>query len=172
VVLRRIGVWLVSHSLILSTMNERKTKRRRGGFQPPFCPNHDCQFHAPDPSWAFIRFGFYSPAHSHRSYQVFRCKHCSRRFTALTFSTSYWLHRKPLLRKIAALIAEGPGLHQIARFLGTSHSLVGRYVSRLGRHCFLYLVSVAEVSENTKYSVIMRVTGIFACNTKRPSHNQ
>jgi hypothetical protein len=130
---------LVFHSLILTIMNERKTKRRRGGFQPPFCPNHDCQFHLPDPAWSFIRFGFYSPAYSHRSYQVFRCKHCGRRFTALTFSTSHWLHRKPLLRKIAALIAEGPGLRQIARFLGTTHSLVGRYVSRLGRHCLLYL---------------------------------
>ncbi len=130
---------MASHSLIPSYMNEKITKRRRGGFQPPVCPNHHCQYHSPDSTWRFIRFGFYSPAYTSRSYQIFRCKHCGRRFTALTFSTSYWLHRKPLLRKIAALIAEGPGLRQIARFLGTTHSLIGRYVSRLGRHCLLYL---------------------------------
>jgi len=120
-------------------MRERITKRRRGGFQPPHCPNKDCDYHKPDKQWRFIWFGHYRPDHSKQSYQVFRCKHCGRRFTALTFSASYWLHRKPLLRKIATMAAEGPGLRQISRMLGVTHSLVGRYVSRLGRHCLLFL---------------------------------
>ena len=122
-------------------MNQKPTIRRRGGFQPPFCPNHQCDFHAPSARWRFTRYGFYSPAHSSHSYQVFRCKSCGRRFTALTFSATYWLHRKPLLRQIALLVSEGPGLRQISRVLGTTHSLVGRYISRLGRHCLLFLRS-------------------------------
>lgn len=133
---------MASDSLISFYMNEMKRtqfKRRRGGFQPPFCPNSECTFHQTDPDWRFIRFGYYSPSHSNRSYQVFRCMQCGRRFTALTFSTSYWLHRKPLLVRIARLVAEGPGLRQIARVLQVSHSLVGRYVARLGRHCLLFL---------------------------------
>lgn len=134
----RFKVCLALNSLSSPYMNEKKTKRRRGGFQPPFCPNSGCPCHKPDPAWQFIRYGYYRPPHSSRRLQVFRCKHCGRRFTSLTFSTSYWLHRKPLFEKIAELTAEAPGLRQIARILHVSHSLVGRYVARLGRHCLLF----------------------------------
>ena len=116
----------------------RKPRRSRGGFQPPHCPNPNCHFHLPRPDWHFVKCGHGIRKSDRRRIQVFRCRHCGRYFSPPTFSTTYWLKRRDLLKLIADKISEGPGLRQIARTLGTSHATVARHVARLGRHCLLY----------------------------------
>ena len=85
-----------------------------------------------------MRNGHHLRRRDGRRIQDYLCRHCGRRFSASTFAVTYWLRRPELLRPIAALIAEGPALRQIARFLGTSHTTVARHVARLGRHCLLF----------------------------------
>ena len=116
----------------------RQSARRRGGFQPPCCPNPRCYFHRPDPGWRFIRFGFFRRPSDQRLIQTFRCAHCHRRFSTQTFSHTYWLRHRHLPRAVATLVTEGAALRQIARSLHTSHSTVIRLVARLGRHCLLF----------------------------------
>lgn len=71
-------------------------------------------------------------------FQRFGCPICRRRFSTRTFSATYWLRRRGLFASIARLSTEGPGMRQIARILGVSHSTVLRHLSRAGRHCLLF----------------------------------
>ncbi len=116
----------------------KKSTRQRGGFQPPHCPNPDCDFHVRHPDWRFVKNGHYTRVSDGRVIQKYICRHCNRHFSTTTFNTNYWLRRRDLLLPIARMICEGAGLRQIARVLGTSHSTVARHVARLGRHCLLY----------------------------------
>lgn len=116
----------------------RRPVRRRGGFQPPHCPNPTCDFHRPDPDWPFVRDGFYRRPSDGRRFQAFECRHCGRNFSAVTFSTTYWLRHRRLVGLVATHVTEGAALRQIARALNTSHTTVRRLVSRVGRHCLLY----------------------------------
>jgi hypothetical protein len=120
----------------------RHPVRRRGGFQPPCCPNPRCRFHHPDPRWRFIRFGHFRRPSDRRRIQTFRCSHCHRRFSTQTFSHTYWLRHRHLPRAVATLVTEGAALRQIARSLQTSHSTVIRLVARLGRHCLLFHTAI------------------------------
>ncbi len=112
--------------------------RRRGGFQPPHCPNHACRFHQRSGDWSFKRAGFFTRPADGRRIQVYQCLHCGRRFSTRTFSVTYWLRRREMFFRIATMVSEGPALRQIARMLGLSHSTVMRHVARLGRHCLLF----------------------------------
>lgn len=116
----------------------RNLVRRRGGFQPPCCPNPRCRFHRPQPGWHFTRYGFEARSRTRRRLQTFRCAHCHRRFSSATFRTDYWLRRRDLLLPIAHLASQGTGLRQIARALGTTHPTVARHLARLGRHGLLF----------------------------------
>jgi transposase-like protein len=116
----------------------RQRSRRRGGFQPPHCPNPACDFHRPRTDWPFKRSGFFTRPADGRRIQTFQCLHCRRKFSARTFATDYWLKRRELLALIATMISEGPGLRQIGRMLHTTHATVGRHAARLGRHCLLF----------------------------------
>ena len=125
--------------------------RRRGGFQPPHCPNPDCAFHEPCAHWRFKRAGFFVRPSDQRRFQTFQCLHCGRKFSTRTFSTTYWLRRRDLYPRIASMICEGPALRQIARILNVAHATVGRHVARLGRHCLLFhhnLMQQAVVEES------------------------
>jgi transposase-like protein len=112
--------------------------RRHGGFHPPHCPNPECTFHHPRPDWHFIRDGFFTRPSDLRRVQCFQCRHCNRNFSTQTFSASYWLRRPDLFREIASRALEGPGLRQMARPLGISHTTVARHLARLGRLCLLF----------------------------------
>jgi transposase-like protein len=116
----------------------RQPGRRRGGFQPPHCPNPQCSFHRPNPDWRFVRNGHHIRHSDGRRIQDFRCRHCGRRFSTPTFSTTYWLRRPQLLLPIATLVSEGAALRQAARALRTSHATVMRHLIRLGRHALLF----------------------------------
>ena len=70
--------------------------------------------------------------------QRFLCTHCGRKFSAATFSATYWLKRPELLAKIADLSVQGAGLRQIGRVLGIPHSTVALQLARAGRHCLLF----------------------------------
>ena len=119
--------------------NRRRSHgRRSGGFQPPCCPNPDCRFHRQPDGWRFHRNGFFCRPSDGRRFQCYRCSDCGRHFSNRTFSTTYWLRRRDLLKKVALLISEGSGLRQIARVLATTHPTVARMVARLGRHTLLF----------------------------------
>jgi len=120
----------------------RSSNRQAGGFQPPHCPNPDCEFHHPRPDWHFVFLG-----HKQRrkgSVQYWKCRHCNRQFCAATFSSTYWLRRKRLLIQCAKLVTEGCCYRQAARVLGVSHSTVARHVARLGRHALLFHVRISK----------------------------
>lgn len=127
--------------------SRRRPNRRRGGFQPPHCPNPCCDFHHPRPHWRFKRDGFYLRPSDHRRFQAFQCLHCGRKFSARTFSTTYWLQRRDLLRPVAEWTSEGPGLRQMGRVLKTSHATIGRRIARLGRHCLLFHLNLLQGKE-------------------------
>ena len=113
-------------------------RHRQGGFQPPHCPNPRCAFHRPNPHWRFApRGSFVRHSDLHR-FRAFRCCHCGRNFSPRSFSSSCGLRLRHLLIPIAAWLPEGPGLRQIGRVLGTSHTTVARYATRLGHHCRLF----------------------------------
>ena len=114
----------------------QRSSRRRGGFQPPFCPNPKCDFHHPHPQWHFVRNGSRRDRCGRRR-QKFLCRACKREFSVSTFTASYWLRKPHLLAQVAAHVTEGSGLRQTARLLGTSHTTVMRHLARLGRHCLL-----------------------------------
>ncbi len=132
-----------------SIRSRRSTPARRSGgrprlFLPPHCPNRDCAFYHPDPSWKYVRDGQEWNASEGRRIQRFRCRHCQRRFSTRTFQTTYWLHRPDLFPRIASLSIAGAGLRQIARELGTSHPTVARHLARAGRHCLLFHRQILE----------------------------
>ena len=113
-------------------------QRRRGGFQPPHCPNPNCPHHFSAEDWHFVRNGSFLRPSDGRRFPLFRCATCRRGFSSRTFSTTYWLRRRDLLRPIACWISEGPALRQLARVLKVSHTTVARQLARLGRHCLLF----------------------------------
>jgi transposase-like protein len=121
-----------------STCRGSVSLRRRGGFQPPHCPNPDCPFHQPHPDWRFARAGFFVRPSDQRRFQIFRCRQCRRHFSSRTFATTYWLRRRNLLRQVAAWSVEAPGLRQMGRVLGASPATIARHLARLGRHCLLF----------------------------------
>ena len=127
------------------TGHRRKLRRpTRGGYLPPCCPNPHCSYHRHRHGWRFVRNGSFVRPSDHRRFRCFRCRHCGRRFSTRTFSSTYWLRRRDLLRPTATLACEGAALRQIARALGTSHPTVGRLLSRLGRHCLLFHTRLAR----------------------------
>ncbi len=130
--------WRLSGLSLSVSKPASSTRRHRGGFQPPHCPNPDCDFHQRSPEWHFVRRGSFTRPSDGRRIQAFRCSHCGRNFSHRTFSTSYWLRHRQLLRPIASWCSEGPALRQIARVLGTSHATVTRHVARIGRHCLIF----------------------------------
>lgn len=116
----------------------RPPTRHRGGYQPPFCPNPDCDFHTPRPDWHFVKNGHHIRRSDQRVIQDYRCRHCGRIFSPPAFTPTYWLRRPELLLPIARMTSEGPALRQIARILDTTHATVARHIARLGRHCLLF----------------------------------
>jgi transposase-like protein len=123
-------------------------------FHPPHCPNSACTHYIPRPDWRPARDGFFRRPSDGRRFQRFRCTHCSRRFSTRTFAADYWLKRRDALLEIARLSTEGPGLRQIARILGLSHTTVMRHVARAGRHCMLFHRRMLSSSSSTRSLVI------------------
>ncbi len=121
-------------------MNHHRHLRpgRRGGFHPPCCPNPNCPRHAPGSAGFFPRWGVYVRRSDGQRFQKFYCPQCQHQFSTRAFSPTYWLRRRDLLRPIATLCPEGPGLRQIARILKTSHTTVARHVARASRQCQLF----------------------------------
>ena len=115
----------------------QRSFRRPGGFQPPHCPNPQCDFHRPPGQWHFVRNGHHTRRRDGKRIQDYCCRHCGRGFCSSTFRLGYWLRRPELLAPIAALVTEGAGFRQAARVLGISQNTVARHVARLGRHCLL-----------------------------------
>jgi transposase-like protein len=118
--------------------SQRNPNRPRGGFQPPHCPNPQCDFHHPNPRWPFKRDGFYIRPSDQARFQAFKCLHCGRKFSTRTFSSTYWLQRRRLLLDVAKWTCEGPCLRQMGRVLKASHSTIARRIARLGRLCLVF----------------------------------
>lgn len=108
-----------------------------GTCSPSHCPNESCGYHRPIKEWRYKKAGFFCRFSDGEKIQRFRCQHCGRYFSSVTFSSTYWLRLRHLLIPIAQLSVSGAGLRQIGRTLGVSHSTVGRHIGRGGRHCLL-----------------------------------
>jgi transposase-like protein len=105
--------------------------------RPPHCPNPDCDSHANPNTWRFIKKGFFSRDRSPRRIQRYRCQHCRRYFSSQTFSTTYWLKRPDLLRRVFWGSINCAGLRQMARETGVAHATIQHLLEHLGRHCLL-----------------------------------
>lgn len=118
--------------------NPRRTPDTDPSFVPPRCPNSSCAFHLNPENFPWIKAGFYTRRSDHQRFQAYRCRACKRTFSTRTFCCDYWLRRRELLQPVANLSANGTGLRQAARVLGTSHTTIARHLARLGRHCLLF----------------------------------
>jgi transposase-like protein len=107
-------------------------------FDPPHCPNSTCAFYSPRPDWNVVRDGAFRRPSDGQLFPRFRCRHCGRRFSSRTFEVDYWLKLRHLFLAVVRLSPEGPGLRQIARLLGISHTTVLRHVARAGRQSLLF----------------------------------
>ena len=115
------------------------------GWQPPFCPNPNCNYHNGNyDSWPFRRHGFFRRRIPPYRIQRFTCKACGRAFSTQTFSTSYWLKRPDVLRSLITKVVGGMCNRQAARDINVSPSTIDRQVSRLGRHCLLFHTTMME----------------------------
>jgi transposase-like protein len=108
-------------------------------WQPPFCPNPECDSHATPGTWRFKKNGYYERICSPRVVQRYACRSCGRNFSSQTFSTTYWLKRPHLLERLFDALVNCSALRQVARSLHVSHSTLQRQTERLGRHCLLTL---------------------------------
>jgi transposase-like protein len=108
-------------------------------WQPPFCPNAECDSHATPGTWRFKRNGYYETLRSPRVVQRYACRSCGRNFSSQTFSTTYWLKQPRLLEPLFKALVSCSALRQVARSLGVAHSTLQRQTERLGRHCLLTL---------------------------------
>jgi len=112
---------------------------RRRSWEPPFCPNPDCDSHTSPHTWRFKKKGFYTRLRGPRRVQRYVCRSCQRNFSSQTFSTTYWLKHPRLLRPLFHRLLGCSALRQIAREFGLTHTAVQRQTERLGRHCLLLL---------------------------------
>ncbi|MFH1844182.1 MAG: hypothetical protein ABIF77_13325 [bacterium] len=87
-------------------------------WQPPFCPNPNCQFHRDISSgWQYKKIGFFHRLAPPHRIQRYFCKHCRVSFSRQTFSTTYYLKRPDLLARIFMKTVGGMANRQIARDL-------------------------------------------------------
>lgn len=107
-------------------------------FEPPFCPNPNCQHHRDVDGWRYIHFGTYTRQAHPQVIRRFHCMICGRYFSTQTFDTTYWLRRPDLQREIWRRSVECVAHRQAGRGLGVVHSTVQRQVERLGRHSLLF----------------------------------
>jgi len=116
----------------------RTDPTKRPGWVPPHCPNRKCRFHkSVDSNWVWRRRGFYTRQSDGRRIQRLQCGTCRVTFSEQTFSTTYWLKRPDLPRRIFMRVVGCMAARQIARDIGCSPETVNRAIARLGRHCML-----------------------------------
>ncbi len=109
------------------------------GWQPPHCPNPDCQFHQQvTPAWRFKRKGYFSRRCTPTRIQRFTCLYCGRNFSTQTFSTSYWQKRPELMSRLFMLLVGSMCNRQAARADRVAPATIQHQASRLGRHCLLF----------------------------------
>ncbi len=115
------------------------------GWQPPFCPNEKCKFHSHlKARWGYKRYGSYIRKTDNRRIQRFKCLSCGRTFSTQTFSTTYW-QKKPFIdAMIFSRLVNGMCNRQIARDIGVDPTTIDRKISRLGRHCLLFLTVMGQ----------------------------
>ena len=97
-----------------------------------------CLYHENPTGWHFKKAGFFERQSAPHRVQRYRCSQCRRSFSSQTFSTTYWLRRPDLPRRLFLRLLSCSAYRQIARDLGVSPTTVLRQVERLGRHCLLF----------------------------------
>lgn len=101
---------------------------------PPFCPNSDCEHHQirkKQHGW-FYNDGYYSTK-SNQQITRFQCKSCKKRFSAQTFSMSFFLKKKGSFDYIFKQLKATAGIRDISRDLGISPASVLLRITRLAR---------------------------------------
>ena len=118
---------------------------RKPGWQPPHCPNPNCNYHHHlQGPWPYRKHGFFNRRIKPHRIQRYTCSACGRAFSSQTFSTTYWLKRPDVILSTITKAAGGMCNRQIAMDLGVSPTTVNRQLSRLGRHCMLFHSKMLE----------------------------
>lgn len=120
-----------------------RTDHFEPGWSPPHCPNRKCKYHNHSGGdWPWRRRGYYHRRTVPKRVQRLECRACGVTFSTQTFSTTYWLKRPDLPRRLFMRLNGCMCARQIARDLQCSPETVTRLVARLGRHCMLYHMMV------------------------------
>jgi transposase-like protein len=86
-------------------------------FDPPRCPNPECEHHAKPSGRFYRRRGYYQPACRAEPVPRFRCRACRRGFSRQTFRMDYRDRRPQDNQLLFSLFASGVGLRQCGRLL-------------------------------------------------------
>jgi transposase-like protein len=89
--------------------------------------------------WEYKRAGYFRRQISPKRIQRFTCKHCNRSFSTQTFSTDYWLKKPEYFKELITKVTGCMANRQIGRDLKGSPATMDRQISRLARHCSLFL---------------------------------
>ena len=114
-------------------------KTNTPGWQPPHCPNPQCQYHHQVTSaWRYKRKGYFNRRSAPNRIQRFTCLCCGRNFSTQTFSTTYWQKRPDLMARLFMSIVGSMCNRQMARATDIAPRTVQHQATRLGRHCLLF----------------------------------
>jgi transposase-like protein len=103
-------------------------------FEPPFCPNTDCERHAAPRPRFFVRHGFYQPACRTELVPRFRCQGCRRTFSSQTFRQDYRDRRPEVNERLFENLVSGIGYRQSARLLKMGVHAVQWKARKLARY--------------------------------------
>ncbi len=108
---------------------------RRGGYEPPFCPNPGCRHHLRpnEPNW----WNNLQPYETQAFGRVPRyyCRSCGKTFSVQTFRVDYYCKRVVDYRMLHHLSSESMSVRGLSRYLGVSPGCVINRSQRLGRQC-------------------------------------
>jgi transposase-like protein len=86
-------------------------------FEPPRCPNVECEHHRAPERGFFIRRGSYTTRCRFESVPRYRCRSCRINFSRQTFRSDRYDRRPDLNGPLFLLLCSGVGLRQVARLL-------------------------------------------------------
>ncbi len=105
-------------------------------YQPPFCPNPQCENHRyvlkeNKYNW-YAKDGFYSTK-VYGKIQRYKCKHCKIRFSKQTFSIDYYAKKKVNYQNLLKELISTSSISDMSRRFKVSHNTVLNKIRRLSR---------------------------------------
>ena len=103
-------------------------------FEPPFCPNIDCERHTEPRPRFFLRHGYYQARCRVEPVLRFRCRDCRRTFSSQTFRQDYRDRRPEVNERLFENLVSGIGYRQSARLLKLGVGAVQWKARKLARY--------------------------------------